>query len=82
MQPVPADKCREISRLFDVRAGDGEVAAKLRRFNPDVEGAELDVYLKVLQVEVIAKQVEKGLLASAGEISKRELSNGHTCMRE
>ena len=82
MQPDPADKRREIYQLHDERAEDGEVAAKLKRFSPDAEEAELEVCVKALQVELVAKQVEKALLASATEISKGELSKGRTRMRE
>ncbi|WP_457353943.1 circadian clock protein KaiC [Roseateles sp. P5_D6] len=59
-----------------------EVARKLKRVRLDAEEAELEVRVKSLQTELVAKQVEKALLASATESSERELSRGHTRMRE
>jgi len=60
----------------------GEVARKLKRVRLDAEEAELEVRVKSLQTELVAKQVEKALLASATESSERELSHGQTRMRE
>ena len=59
-----------------------EVAAKLRRVRLDAEEAELEVRLKALQVELVAKQVEKALLVSSTQSRKGELSQGRTRMRE
>ena len=59
-----------------------EVAAKLTRVKLDAEEAELEVRLKAVQVELVAKQVEKALLTSTTEIRKAELLRGHARMRE
>ena len=59
-----------------------EVAAKLNRVKLDAEEAELEVRLKALQVELVAKQVEKALLARTTQSHKGELSRGRTRMRE
>ena len=59
-----------------------EVAAKLKRVKLDAEEAELEVRLKSLQTELVAKQVEKALLVRATESSKGELSRGRTQMKE
>ncbi|MDB5824240.1 MAG: hypothetical protein JWR21_2944 [Herminiimonas sp.] len=53
-----------------------EVAAKLKRVMLDAQEAELEVRLKSLQTELIAKQVEKALLATTTESRERELSRG------
>ncbi|MCK9285117.1 MAG: circadian clock protein KaiC [Rhodocyclaceae bacterium] len=59
-----------------------EVAAKLKRVKLNAEEAELEVRLKALQVELVAKQVEKALLARTTLTRKGELSRGRTRMRE
>ncbi|MDP2708414.1 MAG: ATPase domain-containing protein, partial [Burkholderiales bacterium] len=59
-----------------------EVAAKLKRVKLDAEEAELAVRLKSLQVELLAKQGEKELLARTTESSKGALSRDRTRMRE
>jgi circadian clock protein KaiC len=59
-----------------------EVAAKLKHVRLDAEEAELEVRLKAVQVELVAKQVEKELLARTTESGKGELSRGRTRMRE
>ena len=59
-----------------------EVAVKLKRVKLDAEEAELNVRLKALQVELVAKQVEKALLARTTQTRKGELSQGRTRMRE
>ena len=59
-----------------------EIAGKLKRVQLDAEEAELEVRLKSLQVELVAKQVEKTLLAHSTEARKGELSRGRTRMRE
>lgn len=61
---------------------DTEVAGKLKRVMLDAEEAELEVRVKSLQVELVAKQVEKALLARATESRERELSRGRTQMQE
>jgi circadian clock protein KaiC len=59
-----------------------EVAAKLKRVKLDAEEAELNVRLKAVQVELVAKQVEKALLTRTTEIREGELSRGRTRMGE
>ncbi len=59
-----------------------EVAAKLKRVRLDAEEAELEVRLKALQTELVAKQVEKALLVSSTQSRKGELSQGRTQMQE
>jgi circadian clock protein KaiC len=59
-----------------------EVAAKLKRVRLDAEEAELEVRMKSLQVELVAKQVEKALLARTTESREGLLSRGRTRMRE
>ena len=59
-----------------------EVARKLKRVRLDAEEAELEVRVKSLQVELVAKQVEKALLASTTKGHEGELSRGRTRMRE
>jgi circadian clock protein KaiC len=56
-----------------------EVAAKLKRVSLDAEEAELEVRVKSLQVELVAKQVEKALLTRTLESRKGELSHLPTC---
>lgn len=59
-----------------------EVAGKHKRVMLDAEAAELEVRVKSLQVELLAKQVEKTLLARSTENRKGELSQGRSRMRE
>ena len=59
-----------------------EVAGKLKRVRLDAEEAELEVRLKSLQTELLAKQVEKELLVRTTESRKGELSRGRTQMEE
>jgi circadian clock protein KaiC len=59
-----------------------EVAGKHKRVLLDAEAAELEVRVKSLQVELLAKQVEKTLLARSTESRKGELSQGRSRMRE
>ncbi|MDB5854148.1 MAG: hypothetical protein JWR22_2189 [Herminiimonas sp.] len=59
-----------------------EVAAKLKGVMLDAQEAELEVRLKSLQTELIAKQVEKALLARTTESRERELSHGKTRLAE
>lgn len=59
-----------------------EVAGELKRVRLDAEEAVLEVRAKSLQTELIAKQVEKTLLARTTQSRKGELSRGHTRMRE
>jgi circadian clock protein KaiC len=59
-----------------------EVARKLKRVSLDAEEAVLQVQAKSLQTELVAKQVEKTLLARTTQSRKGELSRGRTRMRE
>jgi circadian clock protein KaiC len=59
-----------------------EVAGKLKRVRLDAEEAELEVRMKSLQVELVAKQVEKALLTRTTESRGRELTRGRTRMGE
>ncbi|MBC7415777.1 MAG: circadian clock protein KaiC [Herminiimonas sp.] len=59
-----------------------EVAAKPKRVRLDAEEAELEVRVKSLQTELVAKQVEKALLLRTTEGHERELSRGRSRMRE
>ena len=59
-----------------------EVAAKLKRVSLDAEEAVLEVRAKSLQTELLAKQVEKTLLARTTESRKGELSRGRVRMGE
>jgi len=59
-----------------------EAAAKLKRVKLDAEEAELEVRLKSLQVELVAKQVEKDLLTRTKQNREGELSRGRIEMRE
>ncbi len=59
-----------------------EVAGKLKRVRLDAEEAELEVRVKSLQTELVAKQLEKALLARSTQSHKGELSRSHTRMRE
>jgi circadian clock protein KaiC len=58
------------------------VAAQLKRVSIDAEEAVLKVRAKSLQTELLAKQVEKSLLARTTQSSKGEVSRGRTRMRE
>jgi circadian clock protein KaiC len=59
-----------------------EAAAKLRRVRLDAEEAELEVRMRSLQVELVAKQVEKALLVRTTQSHEGELSRGRTRMGE
>jgi circadian clock protein KaiC len=59
-----------------------EVAKKLKRVRLDAEEAELEVRVKSLQTELIAKQVEKALLARTTVSRAQAVSRGHTRMQE
>ncbi|MFZ1545511.1 MAG: circadian clock protein KaiC [Candidatus Nitrotoga sp.] len=59
-----------------------EVAAKLKRVRLDAEEAELEVRVKSLQTELLAKQVEKELLVRTTESRKGEKSHDLTRMEE
>jgi len=59
-----------------------EVAGQLKRVSLDAEEAVLEVRAKSLQTELVAKQVEKSLLARTTESRGRELARGRTRMGE
>ncbi len=59
-----------------------EVAGKHKRVMLDAAAAELEVRIKSLQVELLAKQVEMTLLTRSAESRKGELSHGRSRMRE
>lgn len=59
-----------------------EVAGKLKRVSLNAEEAVLEVRAKSLQTELIAKQVEKLLLARTTKGRKGELSRGRSRMRQ
>ena len=59
-----------------------EVASKLKRVRLDAEEAELEVRVKSLQTELVAKQVEKALLARTTQASEAALNRGRTRMKE
>jgi circadian clock protein KaiC len=59
-----------------------EVAGNLKRVTLDAEEAEIEVRVKALQVELVAKQVEKALLARATKSHERASTRGRTMMGE
>jgi len=59
-----------------------EVAGKLKHVRLDAEEAELEMKVKALQTELVAKQTEKELLTRTSESRERELSRGRTRLRE
>jgi circadian clock protein KaiC len=59
-----------------------EVARQLRRVSLDAEEAVLEVRVKSLQTELMAKQVEKTLLDRTTQSREGELARGRTRMRE
>ena len=59
-----------------------EVAGKLKRVSLDAEEAVLEVRSKSLQTELLAKKVEKTLLARTTQSRKGDLSKVKTQMRE
>lgn len=65
-----------------VAADVAEVAAKLKRVRLDAEEAELEVRVKSLQTELVAKQVEKELMTRTNATREREMSRGDDRMRE
>jgi len=72
----------EKERAERVAAEAAEAAAKLKRVRLDAEEAELEVRLKSLQTELIAKQVEKASLVRSTQSHEGELSRGRTQMKE
>ena len=59
-----------------------EVAGKLKRVKLDAEEAVLEVQAKMVQTELVAKQVEKTLLERTTRSQKGEASRGHARMQE
>jgi circadian clock protein KaiC len=59
-----------------------EVAGKLKHVTLDAQQAELEVRLKAVQTELVAKQVEKTLLARTTVSRKAEILRGRVRMRE
>jgi len=59
-----------------------EVQDKLRRVTLDAEESELEVRLKSLQTELVAKQVEKTLLARTKASRKGEITKGRRRLRQ
>jgi len=72
----------EKERAERVAAEAAEANAKLKRVRLDAEEAELEVRLKSLQTELVAKQVEKALLVRSTQSHEGELSRGRTQMKE
>jgi circadian clock protein KaiC len=72
----------EKERTERVAAEAAEVAAKLHKVRLDAEEAELEVRLKSLQTELVAKQAEKALLVRSTHSHAGELSRGRTQMNE
>ena len=60
----------------------GEVAGQLKRVRLDADEAELQVRLKSLQTELVAKQTERALLEHTTESRQQESSRGRKRMRE
>jgi circadian clock protein KaiC len=65
-----------------VAKGVADVAGKLKRVSLDAEEAVLEVRAKSLQTELLAKQVEKTLLARTTNSRRGELSRGRSRLRE
>jgi circadian clock protein KaiC len=59
-----------------------DVAGKLKQVSLDAEEAVLEVRAKSLQTELLAKQVEKTLLARTMQSREGELTRGRIRMRE
>jgi circadian clock protein KaiC len=59
-----------------------EVAGKLKRVSLDAEEAVLEVRAKSLQTELLAKQVEKTLLAQTTASREGEISRSRARVRE
>jgi circadian clock protein KaiC len=72
----------EKERAERVATESAEASVKLKRVRLDAEEAELEVRLKSLQVELMAKQVEKELLVRSTQSHEGELSLGRTQMKE
>ncbi|MFZ2307154.1 MAG: circadian clock protein KaiC [Rhodoferax sp.] len=72
----------EKERAERVAAEAAEVAAKLKRVRLDAEEAELEVRVKSLQTELVAKQIEKALLLSSSKSRAGDVSRDRTRLEE
>lgn len=72
----------EKERAERVAAEAAEAAAKLKRVKLDAEEAELQVRVKSLQTELVAKQVEKALLVRSTQSHEGELSRDRIEIKE
>jgi circadian clock protein KaiC len=72
----------EKERAVRQAAETAEVAAHLKRVRLDAEEVELEVRVKSLQTELVAKRTEKALLARATESREGEVTEGNTLLRE
>ena len=81
-EPFDPGLADDISPAGDL--GGDEVTHGLgrRALRADAEEAELEVRLKSLQTELVAKQVEKTLLGRTTESREYALSRGRTRMQE
>ncbi len=72
----------EKERADLVAVEEAEIEGRLKRVRLDAEEAELEVRVKSLQTELVAKQVEKSLLARTTEKQQRRSDRGDNKMRE
>ncbi len=72
----------EKERAERVAAEAAEVAAKLKKVRLDAEEAELEVRVKSLQTELVAKQIEKALLLSSSKSRAGDVSRDRTRLEE
>jgi circadian clock protein KaiC len=72
----------EKERAQRVASEAAEVEGRLKRVRLDSDEAELQVRVKSLQTELVAKQVERTLLAHSTETRKQDSSRGRSRMRE
>jgi circadian clock protein KaiC len=72
----------EKERAVRLAAETAAVAARLKHVRLDADEAELEVRLKSLQTELVAKRTEKVLLERATESLEGEASEGKTQLRE
>lgn len=71
----------EKERAVRLAAETAEVAAHLKRVLLDAEEVELEVRVKSLQTELVAKRTEKAMLVRATESREGEASAGNTLLR-
>ncbi|HUP24075.1 MAG TPA: hypothetical protein VNB06_14170 [Thermoanaerobaculia bacterium] len=72
----------EKERSERVKSEAAERHGRLRRLGLDAEEAELEVRVKSLQTELLAKQLEKASLARSTESHEGERSRGRSRIRE